>query len=426
MQGRNIEEYFNPCFGKNRLVTTSSEKAMDEIIRRQRNGEGLLVVVCIENYRSLSPLLNNWKERLYKEGLIRSPELHAFEFLPILSSENQSEHEVRSVMKALLCEETVVMLNSIHQASYNKMKAEYFLTELQRQINIYHPKAPLVLNVTENGIIRLMACNKDIFFNTVWLILDEKLACFVNETEPNFEITTKESAEFGTEAEAKTERSAEFGTEAEAKTERSAEFGTEAEAKTEETADISPEAKTESPIECEDILSHSEVQQSKEMSDNASVAQNHSEFDNDDNSCHNQDSRFWDEETEGVERICQKYDCECNKRISKKTGRFYLYWDIEKQTGIFNKISLRLDIIYSKQFSPDNPMVGFAVERFSNRKIIKAAESIGLNSYSDDEFKTVFSFDTDEYQKYYRQTKEPSRAAATFELFIKKVLPLLK
>ena len=420
MQGRNIEEYFSPSFGKNRLVTTSSEKALDEIIRRQRNGEGLLVVVCIENYRSLSPLLNNWKERLYKEGLIRSPELHAFEFLPILSSENQSEHEVRRIMKALVSEETVVTLNSIHQASYNKMKAEYFLTELQRQINICHPKAPLVLNVTENGLIRLLACNKDIFFNTVWLILDEKLAYFVNETEPDFEITTKESAEYGIETETETEKPVVSNVETEKRA------VSDVETETEESADISPEAKTESPIECEDISSHSEVQQSKEMSDNASVAQNHSEFDNDDNFCHNQVSRFWDEETEGIERICQMYDFECNKKISKKTGRFYIYCDIEKTMRFCKKISLRLDVIYSKQFSRDNPMVGFAVERYDQKKIRKVAESIGLNSHSDDEFKTVFSFDTDEYQKYYHQTNEPSRVAATFELFITKVLPLLK
>ena len=181
MLDNRLREFFNPGFGIGRLVTTVPERALAEIARHRDNNECSIVILCSESFRNITPMLEEWKEQLYRREVIAKPKLQSVEMLPVLSNPKGIDYELNRIMNMLKKDDAIILFNGIHQANYNPDGARYLFTKLQKHMEESKPAAPLVLNTTDRGLIRVLTCNPRLRFNTIWLVLDENCAHFVTE-----------------------------------------------------------------------------------------------------------------------------------------------------------------------------------------------------------------------------------------------------
>lgn len=457
MPGKNMIEYFSPSYGKNRLVTASADETLQEIIRRQKNGEGILVVVCLENYRNLSPVLRDWKEKLREEGTLHSPKIHAYEFLPVLSSNYKVEHEVRRFVEQLK-NDSLVVLNSIHQANYNSKRANRFLTELHQAVVERALPSPMILNATANGLIRLMVCDKNIRDNAIWLILDEELAKSVDEAKKADAFAARKAME---EAEAE-ERAAEqkndgaeaieplpeeppespdpvfdpsgageVGSAAESAEAENEEPFEPAPAQESVSTDDEPPEANNPFIEPERRKQRYEDISNRSSADSASLHPEPERHADDDIPWYKRDVVLVTEELKGVVNIREEYDYNYAQMTDDERHLLYFYWDFLLSGFMFFDRTIRMTIVFDRNFSRETPWIYFNVLDVTKRKpkelwnMSGIAERMRLRFRRDAYFGKLYSFSEKMYRESFLPSNESRMAWMTFKLFIDYIYPSL-
>ncbi len=459
MPGKNMTQYFRPSYGKNRLVTASADEALQDIIRRRKNGEGILVVVCIENYRSLSSVLKDWKEKLGEEGLLRSPKIQAYEFLPVLSSNYTVEHEVRRFVERLE-DDSLIVLNSIHQANYDGNKSGRFLTGLHQAVVEYALPSLMILNATAKGLMRLMVCDKNIRDNAIWLILDEKLADLVDKAKKADEFDAKLAiAETRVEAEARAE--AQPNDDSEERETLPEEFpeppepvfradgdgeeggGTESSGQENEksfdpalvresTAAVDEPPEANNPfIEPERRKQRYEDISSRSSAGSASLQPEPERHADDDIPWYKRDDVLVTEELKGVVNIREEHDYNYTQMIDDERHLLYFYWDLLLSGFMFFDRTIRLTIVFDRNFSRETPWIYFNVLDVTKRKpkelwnMSGIAERMRLRCRRDANFGKLYSFSEKMYRESFLPSNESKMAWMTFQLFIAYIYPSL-
>lgn len=186
MQDQRLYSFFRSHAEENHFVTTNSDAALKEVMKRLRKSECAIVVICTEIFRDITPLYDDWKKKLYQEKVIREAKVQSISMLPILSNPQGPDLNLMHIHKILAQEDSIVVLKGLHQMHYNPREASYFFQKLKRQTENMTFLSPLVLITTNRGLFRLIQADVSYRRNTIWLILDEEYRQYVPEENPGY------------------------------------------------------------------------------------------------------------------------------------------------------------------------------------------------------------------------------------------------